>query len=79
MYATDEIKTAMQSLQQAYDALDGDSRYDDERFSIQDVMSDLSYVNERMKEDNAQPAEDEAEFQLRKERDLQQRAARANR
>jgi len=76
MYATDEIKTAMQSLQQAYDALDGDSRYDDERAGIHDLMVDLGVTNDRLLEDQSGPAEDEASFQLRKERDLQQRAAR---
>jgi len=76
MYATNEIKQAMQALQQAYDALDGDSRYDDERAGVHDLMIDLAVTNDRILDGNAQPTEDEAEFQLRKERDLQQRAAR---
>jgi len=79
MYATNEIKTAMQALQQSYNALDGDSRYDDERAGIHDLMVDLGVTNDLILDDNAEPVEDEASIQLRMERDLQQRAARANR
>jgi len=76
MYATDEIKTAIQALQQAHDALKGDSDLTDIRDGISDLQDELECENEDRIEDMDIHQPDEAKEHAQMLRNQEMQAAK---